>query len=93
MSLSNVLEQYTKNLNTLSGTVCKNMLEIRNLDSNCQKLNFEAQKKSRNLISSWRTANKDSKKKTFETIKVSYFHILWLKIKDKKKKHKNLKSS
>lgn len=73
MSLANALEQYTKNLDSLSDTVCKNMFEIRSLDSNCQKLIFEAQTKCRQLISTWRSTNKDIKKKCFETIKVQLF--------------------
>uniref|UniRef100_A0A915DI52 Inhibitor of growth protein n=1 Tax=Ditylenchus dipsaci TaxID=166011 RepID=A0A915DI52_9BILA len=50
-------------------TVKKNMLEIRQLDAHCQKLNHDAQIKVRQLISSWKNISKDARKKSFEALK------------------------
>jgi len=58
-----------KNLDALPETVRKNMLEIRQLDAHCQKLNHDAQIKVRQLISSWKNISKDARKKSFEALK------------------------
>lgn len=70
MSIGNIIEQSIKNLDTLPATVRTNMMEIRRLDAMCQKMTLETQTKVRQLIDSWKSINKEARKKSFNALKV-----------------------
>lgn len=72
MSLQSVLDNFMKHLESLPKDVQNNMMEIRQLDAECTKINTAAQTRARQLVKSWRTMTKDARKKAYEAIRADF---------------------
>ncbi|KAI1733184.1 PHD-finger domain-containing protein [Ditylenchus destructor] len=72
MSLQTVLDNFMKHLDSLPKDVSKNMTEIRQLDSECTKINAAAQNRARQLVKSWKTLAKDARKKAYDAIRADF---------------------